>query len=145
MEIKDGAFLGLLGQRCGGSLASSPLVGTIRNSLGGNHGFLIVTIFSRNHESNSTTTRPLRSRASPNLDRPRYGNRVPAIRNTSLTWVDTDDTWSGKARSTGGTSTATEHFLSVRPYGRQAHRGVLMCVTDYITGADVTGHRRTIS
>jgi hypothetical protein len=29
VEIKDGAFLGLLGQGVAGSLASSPLVGTI--------------------------------------------------------------------------------------------------------------------
>lgn len=29
VEIKDGAFLGLLGQGCAGSLASSPMVGTI--------------------------------------------------------------------------------------------------------------------
>lgn len=65
---------------------------------------------------------------------------------TSLTWVDTDDTWSEGAIYHGGdVSTATKHFLNASAYVFAAAGApwVLMCVDQVgyvpITGADVTG------
>lgn len=65
---------------------------------------------------------------------------------TSLTWVDTDDTWSEGAVYHGGdVSTATKHFLNASAYVFAAAGApwVLMCVDQVgyvpITGADVTG------
>lgn len=65
---------------------------------------------------------------------------------TSLTWVDTDDTWSEGAVYHGGdVSTATKHFLNASGYVFAAAGApwVLMCVDQVgyvpITGTDVTG------
>ncbi len=65
---------------------------------------------------------------------------------TSLTWVDTDDTWSEGAIYHGGdVSTATKHFLNASGYVFAAAGApwVLMCVDQVgyvpITGTDVTG------
>ena len=69
-----------------------------------------------------------------------------AYAGTSLTWVDTDDTYSGGAVYHGGdVSTATKHFLNASAYAFAAAGApwVLMCVDQVgyvpITGADVTG------
>lgn len=69
-----------------------------------------------------------------------------AYAGTSLTWVDTDDTYSGGAVYHGGdVSTATKHFLNASGYVFAAAGApwVLMCVDQVgyvpITGADVTG------
>lgn len=71
---------------------------------------------------------------------------VDAYAGTSLTWVDTDDTYSGGAVYHGGdVSTATKHFLNASGYVFAAAGApwVLMCVDQVgyvpITGADVTG------
>ena len=65
---------------------------------------------------------------------------------TSLTWVDTDDTWSEGAVYHGGdVSTATKHFLnaSASVFAAAGAPWILMCVDQVgyvpITGADVTG------
>jgi hypothetical protein len=65
---------------------------------------------------------------------------------TSLTWVDTDDTWSEGAIYHGGdVSTATKHFLnaSASVFAAAGAPWILMCVDQVgyvpITGADVTG------
>ena len=69
-----------------------------------------------------------------------------AYAGTSLTWVDTDDTYSGGAVYHGGdVATATKHFLNASAYVFAAAGApwVLMCVDQVgyvpITGADVTG------
>ena len=69
-----------------------------------------------------------------------------AYAGTSLTFVDTDDTYSGGAVYHGGdVSTATKHFLNASAYVFAAAGApwVLMCVDQIgyvpITGADVTG------
>lgn len=65
---------------------------------------------------------------------------------TSLTWVDTDDTWSeGTVYHGGDVSTATKHFLnaSAAVFAAAGAPWILMCVDQIgyvpITGADVTG------
>lgn len=65
---------------------------------------------------------------------------------TSLTWVDTDDTWSEGAIYHGGdVSTATKHFLnaSASVFAAAGAPWILMCVDQVgyvpITGTDVTG------
>lgn len=69
-----------------------------------------------------------------------------AYAGTSLTWVDTDDTYSGGAVYHGGdVSTATKHFLnaSASVFAAAGAPWILMCVDQVgyvpITGADVTG------
>jgi len=71
---------------------------------------------------------------------------VDAYAGTSLTFVPTDDTYSGGAVYHGGdVSTATKHFLNASAYAFAAAGApwVLMCVDQIgyvpITGADVTG------
>lgn len=72
---------------------------------------------------------------------------------TSLTWVDTDDTWAEGAIYHGGdVSTATKHFLnaSASVFAAAGAPWILMCVDQVgyvpITGADVTGtSERTVS
>ncbi len=65
---------------------------------------------------------------------------------TSLTWVDTDDTWSEGAIYHGGdVSTATKHFLnaSASVFAAAGAPWILVCVDQVwdvpITVADVTG------
>ena len=72
---------------------------------------------------------------------------------TSLTWVDTDDTWSEGAIYHGGdVSTATKHFLnaSASVFAAAGAPWILMCVDQVgyvpITSTDVTGtSERTVS